>query len=590
MLYFLRAKSLTLIVVALGWILVGCGSSAKKNPVSGRMNTAIFHLPSDPAGMNPYTAVGAKEAYLHSLLFDHLIELDFQTLQLVPQIAVALPEVSLDKSTMTFHLRPEVKFSDGTPLTAKDVEFSYKTLMNPYVEAAPKRIELQHFKDCVALDSTTVIFKMENAGPFDLNRLAINFYVLPKHIYDPQNLTDKFSGQEIQKASDNLEGVDPILKAKLKAAASTFNASRYQREKGYVVGSGKFTFDYWTLGQSLRFLKNPNYWNQDINIGLDTIIFKTIPELQTAYQALKSGEIDFGSTFSPDQYKEQMVGESFDQFFKKESISFPFYEYIGWNMTTQADPQRNLFQDKKVRQALSHAINVQDIIDHIMMGTAEPIISMVYHQREEYNRELEPFPYNPELARTLLEEAGWKDSDGDGILDKEVAGQQIHFRFSLYYPTSNETRGRIARHVQQTMLKVGIDAQVKSLDWKAMYPRLKQHELDAWIGGWAFDSDEQDCYSIFHSSQILNSGYNWMSYSSQEADSIMEAIVSEWNPGKRKQLHKKIQKILYEDQPYTLLFSNSARIAYNNRMTNNKWYGQRPCYRVWEISTVKSPG
>jgi len=589
MLNFLKAKSLTLIAVAFGIFFAGCSSPDPKNPVSGRHKTAIFHLASDPAGMNPYVAVGAKEAFLHSLLFDHLIELDFQTLRLIPQVATELPTVSPDKSSMTFHLRPDVKFSDGIPLTASDVEFSFKALMNPFVEASPKRIELQHFQDCVALDSTTIIFDLKDAGPFDLNRLAINFFILPKHIYDPDNLTDHFSGKEAKLAAEELETCDPQLKAKLKAAARLFNASRYQREKGYVIGSGKFAFDHWTFGQSIRMIKNPNYWNQDIQIGMDTIIFKTIPDLQTSYQALKSGEIDFGSAFTPDQYYNEMEGEQFDRFFNKESISYPFYEYVGWNMTTHQDPQRNLFQDKKVRRAMSHLINVQEIIDNIMMGTATPIVSMVYHQREEYNRDLAPFPYNPELATTLLEEAGWKDTDGDGILDKQMEGKQIDFRFSLYYPNTNETRGRIARHIQQTMSKVGIKVHVKSMSWKAMYPRLKQHALDAWIGGWAFDSDEQDCYSIFHSSQILNSGYNWMSYSSLQADSVMEAIVSEWNPEKRLTLHRNIQEILYEDQPYTLLFSNSARIAYNNRMTNNKWYGQRPCYRVWEICTTKSP-
>ncbi len=580
---------LTLLGLVASLFLGACKSGSSDNLVSGRSKTMILHITSDPQGMNPMNSIGADAAYLHSLVFDHLIALDFESLQLVPQVAEAMPEISPDRSKMTFRLKRDVKFTDGRVMTAKDVEFSFKALMNPFVDSAPRRVELQNLVDCVTEDAYTVTFSLSGAGPFDLNRMAINFFVLPQHIYDPQNFTDLYTSKEARMAEKYPDSLDKELEERLMAFADFFDDEKFQREKGFVVGSGKFNFDGWETGQYIRLVRNRNYWNKDINVGMDTVIFKTIPDIQTAFQSLKSGEIDFGDDFTPEQYQDQMVGEDFDRNFNRKAIPFPFYEYVGWNAKVSGDPQRSFFADVKVRQAMAHLINVPEIIENIMLGTAEPINSMVYKDRPEYNQELKGYGYNPEKATSMLEEAGWMDTDGDGVLDKVINDEKVDFSFSLYYRRGNEMRERIARQIKDKMDKVGIQVEVKDLDWKVMLDRLKQHTLDAWVGGWVYDSDEQDLFSLFHSSQIFNSGYNWTSYSNPRADSVMEAIVHEWDQEKRYQLHREIQKILYEDQPYTLLFANSTRIAYNNRLTNEQWYGQRPCYQIWNFHLSKSP-
>lgn len=117
--------------------------------------------------------------------------------------------------------------------------------------------------------------------------------------------------------------------------------------------------------------------------------------------------------------------------------------------------------------------------------------------------------------------------------------------------------------------------------------RLTKHEIEAWLGGWVYDSDEQDLFALFHSSQIRNGGYNWGSYANLEADSTMEQITVEWDEATRMALHKKIQTILYNEQPYTLLFANSARIGWNKRLKNIGWYDQRPCYDPGQFSLAK---
>lgn len=564
-------------------LMAGCKSSADGNPATGRKRTMILHLTDDPAGLNPVNTVGAATVNLHNLLFEHLIALDPKTLALVPRLAESMPTVSEDKLSYTFHLRKGVHFADGLPLTSKDVVFSFKALMNPFVSSAPRRAELHNFSDCIAHGDHTVEFKLVESGPFNLNRLAINFFVIPKHIYDPNGLSDAFTTQEARQADQIRDTTHMPAKAALMEFADFFEDEKFQREKGYIVGSGRYIFDSWKSGQYVRLVKNEHYWNTESDDpfsqqGMDTLIYKVIPDIQTALQALKSGEIDFSDFFEPSQYKDEMTGEGFERHFDKVHVPYPFYEYIGWNQKIKDAPRKAFFADGRVRRALSHLVDVEEIVQNLLYGTAKPITSMVYYERPEYNKGLQPIAYNETKAKALLAEAGWTDTDGNGTLDKVIQGERVEFAFTLSYKRGNELRKSIARHVEDKFKRVGIRVEAQDLDGSVLLDRLKKHEIEAWLGGWVYDSDEQDLFSLFHSSQIVNEGYNWGSYASPVADSTMEQIVVEWDAEKRQALHRKIQEILYQDQPYTLLFANAARIGWNRRLENAGWYGQRPCY------------
>ncbi len=571
----------------------GCQSQGNRpNPVVGRSNSMILHLQDDPAGLNPVNTVGAQTASLHNLIFDHLITLDPKSLELVPQLAASMPEISEDKLSYTFQLRPGLTFADGKPLTSEDVVFSFKALMNPFVSSAPRRAELHNFEDCISQGPETVIFKLIASGPFNLNRLAINFFVIPKHIYDPLNMSDAYSALDAKKASELGDAFTDSTRMAMLDFADFFEDEKYQRKKGFVIGSGRYIFDAWKSKQFLRFVKNENYWNNKSDApfamqGMDTLIYKVIPDQQTALMALKSGEIDFSDSFDPDQYHDQMSGEGYDTHFGKTNVPYPFYEYAGWNANIKGHPKKTFFADPNVRMALSKLIDVDDIVENLLFGTAAPIASMVYKSRKEYAKELSPIKFDEKGAIALLDAAGWIDQDGNGVREKMVQGEKVNFSFKLAYKTGNEIRKRIGRHIQDHFSKVGIEVELTEMEGGVLLSRLTKHEIEAWLGGWVYDSDEQDLFALFHSSQIRNGGYNWGSYANLEADSTMEQITVEWDEVTRMALHKKIQTILYNEQPYTLLFANSARIGWNKRLKNIGWYDQRPCYDPGQFSLAK---
>lgn len=582
-------KSFTFLSLSAAFLLFAACGRINDNPAKGRINTMILQLKDDPAGLNPVNTVGAETAVLHNLVFEHLIGLDPATLSLTPRLAREMPSISEDKLAYTFKLRKGLKFADDKPLTAEDVVFSFKTLMNPFISSAPRRAELHNFQNCEAIDDLTVKFTLSASGPFNLNRLAINFFVIPKHIYDPMGLSDGYTASAARDAEKMGEAFTDSSKSAMIEFAEFFEDDKFQREKGYVIGSGRYIFDGWESKQYIRFVKNKNFWNQlskapfDMQ-GMDTLLYKIIPDQNTALMALKSGEIDFSDNFDPAQFHEQMTGESFDRYFEKTNVPYPFYEYIGWNTNIKNEPKKVFFADANVRRALSKLVDVEEIVKNLLFETAEPIASMVYKSRKEYAKDLTIITYDDKGAKSLLDAAGWRDSDGDGIRDKIVQGEKVDFAFKLSYRADNELRRKIARHIKDKFASNGIQVETSEMDGSVLLERLKKHEIEAWLGGWVYDSDEQDLFALFHSSQILNGGYNWGSYSNMDADSTMEQITVEWDETKRMELHRKIQRILYQDQPYTLLFANSARIGWNKRLKNEGWYDQRPCYDPGQFS------
>ena len=214
----------------------------QENPVTGRSKTMILHLQDDPIGLNPHNTVGAVPTSLHNLLFDHLIALDPKTLDLVPQLAAAMPTISEDKLSYTFRLRPNLTFADSKPVTVEDVVFSFKALMNPYISSAPRRAELHNFENCYALGTDSIVFTLLASGPFNLNRLAINFFVIPKHIYDPLNLSDGYSALDARNAERQGAAFQDSSKLAMLAFADFFEDEKISTRKRICDRLGTLQF------------------------------------------------------------------------------------------------------------------------------------------------------------------------------------------------------------------------------------------------------------------------------------------------------------------------------------------------------------
>jgi peptide/nickel transport system substrate-binding protein len=490
-------------------------SSEKASSAPADGDWLIYHLGAEPATLNPITATDAYEGIVNSgNVYETLLKRDNDTLELEPLLAESWT-ISDDKLTYTFKIKKGVKWQDGVPFTADDIVFSYKTIMDPKVDAPQLRSYYQEIKDVRALDEHTVQFTY--ARPYFL---ALEFCggipIVPKHIFEKGDF------------NTNPAGRSPI-------------------------GTGPYRFVKWTTGSEIVLEKNDDYWGEKPH--LKKVIFRIITDPSVALQVLKRQELDVAS-LTPIQWERQTSSPDFEKHFDKFSYYAPNYSYIGWN---SAKPY---FSDKRVRTAMTYLVNRELILDKIMFNLGAVVTNPFYINSPEYDKDIKPIPYDPEEAKKLLDEAGWIDHDGDGIRDKDG----VKFSFEFLIPNESETGEKIATILKEELDKVGIQMEIRKTEWAVFTMRLNERKFDAVTLAWSMGV-ESDPYQIWSSTQI-DKGSNFVGFKNAEADKLIEKARQEFDRKKRIALYRKFSEIVHEEQPYTFLFCRKATVAVNKRFAN----------------------
>lgn len=506
-------------------------------PVEG--DWLIYHIGAEPGTLNPIVATDAYESVINGgNIYETLIERDNATLELKPLLAESW-EISEDKLTYTFKIRQGVKWHDGAPFTSADIVFSYKTIMDPKVDAPQLRSYYQEIRDVEAIDDYTV--KFTYARPYFL---ALEFCggmpIVPKHIFEKGDFNTNPAGRK-------------------------------------PVGTGPFKFVKWTTGREVVLEKNPDYWGEKPH--LNRIVFRIITDSSVALQVLKRQELDVAS-LTPIQWEKQTNSPDFQKHFDKFSYFTPNYSYIGWNS------KRPFFADKRVRTALTHLVNRELILDKVMYGLGAIVTNPFYINSPEYDKSIEPIPYDPAAARKLLEEAGWVDHDNDGIRDKDG----VKFSFEFLIPGGSETGEKIATILKEELDGIGIDMTIRKTEWAVFTTRLNERNFDAVTLAWSMGI-ESDPYQIWSSTQA-EAGSNFIGFKNAETDKLIEEARKEFDRDKRIELYRQFSEIIHEEQPYTFLFCRKATVAVNKRFENvtvyplgiepTEWYVPLPLQKYKE--------
>ncbi|MBI4489168.1 MAG: hypothetical protein HY694_08785 [Deltaproteobacteria bacterium] len=517
-------------------------------PVAG--DWLIAHSLSDPEQLNPLTSNDAGANAILGYIFQSLLMRDPRTLELKTLLAESRPIISNDKLTYTFKIRRDAHFQDGRRLTGEDVLFSIKAIKCPLVNAPFLRVYYDSVVDAQLLDEYTIRFVTKE--PYFLNESVLGGVdVLPRHYYDPENLLKGVSVKELGRDASRLPD-------NVKRFAENFNKN-YSRNP---VGSGPYKFQSWKTGQEVELARDQNYWGRN-KAGIDQPYldrhkYRVINNLDAALVTLKSGGLDT-MNLQPLQHLRQTSAERFNKEYQKLEYFSPGYTYIGWN---NAHP---IFQDKRVRKAMTYLTDRKQMVKTILFGLGQVVDSPIYLFRPEYDKSLYSHPYDPRKALDLLMEAGWKDTDGDGVLDKVIDGNRVPFRFEIKFNSGNTTRKSVALTLQDELKKHGIAATVRELDWTIFLDDVRNQRFDAMILGWAMSVNEPDAYQVWHSSQAANKGSNSISYKNARVDKILEDYRREFDSKKRIELYREFQRILNDEQPYTFLFMSRSVSAVQRR-------------------------
>jgi peptide/nickel transport system substrate-binding protein len=375
--------------------------------------------------------------------------------------------------------------------------------------------------------------------------------VLPRHYYDPDGFMKGVTVTEL--AGDYAKHEESVRKF-----AQNFN----QNFARNPMGSGPYKFKSWSTGQEVVLERDPKYWGNgkpEIDqVYIDVRKSRVINNMDAALVNLKAGNLDTMG-LQPLQYLRQTSGGRFEKEYEKYVYSTPSYTYIGWN---NVNP---IFQDMRVRQAMTYLTNREQMVKTILFDLGQVVDGPIYRFRPEYDESLPSHPFDPQKAFALLRESGWQDTDGDGILDKEIDGQRTPFRFEIKFNSGNDIRKGVALALQDELRKHGIDANVRALDWTIFLDEVRNHKFDAVILGWAMSVTEPDAYQVWHSSQAENKGSNMISYKNPRVDAILEEYRRSFDATKRIELYHEFQRILNVEQPYTFLFIQKAVTAVSRR-------------------------
>lgn len=492
--------------------------------------TLVIGIPRDVDTFNPLfnASVFAKE--ITHLVLLGLADLDEKS-EFKPELAGSW-ERSDDHLTLTYHLRKGMKWADGHPITAADVKFTYDLIMDSTV-ASPLHAYTEYIQSVNVVDSHTVSFKFSQPYPFQIFDTAGE--ILPKHV---------------------LEKVD-------RRAVRTHEFGKNP------LASGPFVVKEWKHQQHIILAPNENYFGG--RPYLDRIIFKIVPDNHNLLTQLQTGEVDMAIGIPPtDAHRLQAENAHLIL----HALSGRLYYYMEYNKTNP------LFASAEVRRALTLAIDRQKMVDALLYGYGRPCVGHVSPAVGwAFNDQLQPLPYDPQQAQTLLAQAGWRDSDSDGWLDRD--GKP--FAFTLKTDAANQTKSDAAVVIQDYLKKIGVKVNIKPVEWTTLLKELREKNFEAYIGGWS-TPPYVDPYPVFHSAatQLFNYG----SYANPRVDELITKGSEELNPQKAAQIWKEFQELVYADQPYTFLFWIDRVVAVNRRFANvtpnalsalynvEKWYQQ----------------
>ncbi|NIO08020.1 MAG: hypothetical protein GTO40_08460 [Deltaproteobacteria bacterium] len=542
---------LTLLVVVL-LALGGCKAEEVPKATTGPAvgDWLLLHMLSDPEQLNPLTSNDAGSSAILTYVFQGLLTRDPRSLELKPLLAESRPTISENKLNYTFKIRKDATFQDGHPITGEDVLFSIKAIKCPLVNAPFLRVYYDSVADARLLDDFTIQFVTKE--PYFLNESVLGgIDVLPRHYYDPQDLLKNVTVQDLIQAADRLP-------ENVKRFAEQFNKN-FNRKP---LGSGPYKFLKWNTGQEVLLERDDGYWGKG-KPGVDQpflylLRFRVINNMDAALVSLKSGGLDTMG-LQPLQHLKQTGSSRFKSEFEKFTYFSPGYTYIGWNN------DHPIFKDRRVRQAMTLLTNRKQMAETILSGLGQVVDSPIYYFRPEYDKSLESTPFDPRKALVLLREAGWNDTDGDGVLDKIIDGKKVPFRFEIKFNSGNPTRKSVALILQDELKKHGIVATVRQLDWTIYLDDVRNHRFEAMILGWGMSVNEPDAFQVWHSSQAANKGSNMISYKNDRVDDILEVYRREFDEKKRIELYREFQRILHEDQPYTFLFMPKSVTAVQQR-------------------------
>jgi peptide/nickel transport system substrate-binding protein len=475
---------------------------------------------AQPPKIVPYIAEDVYSRRVFERVVEPLGEFDPNTLKPRGVLAQAW-QMDPKGLWLRVRLHPTATFSDGTPVTSEDLRWTVQDFVfNPLVEAVRTRSTMDHIADVKIIDQHSVEFVF-NKSLFTNLTYTVGLSVLPKHYY------------------------------------SRFEPGQINQATGLLMGSGQFRLatndpeQQWTPPNDIVLVRNDRYWARNGRSPLASLRFRAVSDDLSRLTAYRKGECSMIMPTSP-QFNAVVKEPGWDE----ENWSLNWnnmragYSFIAWQCGPRAGRKTTPFADKRVRQAMTLLLDRERMIRDIWDGIGVVAMTSVNPDSPASPPGLTPWKHDPDAAAKLLAEAGWKDRDGNGVLENEK-GEEFEFEFTR--SAGGETAERLSKFIKDACTKAGIRCNVRVVDWAGIADILKSRDFDALTMGWGANAPESDPKQIFHSDSIREGGDNFVQWASPAADAAIDRIRTTIDIDERMKAWHEFGRILHEEQPYTFV-------------------------------------
>ena len=512
-----------LYVLLFFWFLASVASVRAQEgaPAAVSGGTFNYNLATAPKTLNPLSSTDYYAAMVNGFMVETLAVRSMETYEWEPDLATSW-KVSGDGKIFTFELRKGVRWHDGAEFTAKDVKFTFDALTDPQnrYKTAHVRPYYEGIAEAKVLDTHKIQFTTRNKYFGNFNAVA-GLRVVPEHIYRD---TSKENVRKLRKRT---------------------------------WGSGPYKFKQLRRGKYLEVVANPDWWGRKLpsfkgQYNFGKIRFRFIQEQEMALRRLERGELDFLGLRPEDYYKKTKGSKWGKSVFKVKynNKAGKGYGFVGFNLN------HKILKNKNVRKALYHLLDREKMIEKFLYGDAVPATGPWYRQSAYADPTVRPILYNPALAKSILKKEGWKDSDGDKILDKVMKGVKTKLSFTILEP--REEFMKYLTLFKEEAKKAGVEILIKRIDWSSFLKLIDEKKFEAVRLGWSGGAIDVDPKQIWHSSSSAAGGSNFISYKNREVDRLIEAGRQIYDKKKRIKVFRKVYRLIAGDIPYLFFFNSTA--------------------------------
>jgi len=552
----------------------GCRNGARND----KDNVIVTSWPSQPTTLNPVCGIPSSARVL---IFDYtqktLTRTDLRTLQEVPILVKSLAEVSPDGKSFSYTLRDDVKWDDGSPLTVDDVIFTMKVTKCPLADDALVRSTYDNVKDIVKDPSNPQRFTMIAKDLYFNNKFIFNeLYLIEKKHWDSSGVLDKAGIPDMDDPK-----FDPSKYAGLADWMKGFNDGRNGHDPKKLCGLGGYAVTDWVVNTSITLTRKNNWWGENDTSAYSRtypskIVIKIIADDQSGYLALLNHSLDVDVWQFTNSYLKLKQNKDFNDHYYSGTTDQVSCNLLFMNMKPEGKNHPPFFTDKKVRWAMAYLTPVDEMNSTIIKGLATRQVSFIQPLfKNFYNDTLKLIPLDIEKAKKLLGEAGWVDTDGDNIRDKVINGKKVQLSFRLMY-SATPTNKEYALLLKDAMYKAGVDVVPDPVDQGELQTRAAAHDFDMMLSAFSGPAYPDDPGQLFDSKNWTNHGSNFTGFGNASTDSLIEQSNRQIDDDKRAVLLKKLQAIVYDQQPIIYLYGIKRKVIISKKYENPGMYVERP--------------